>query len=177
LRQPIHWQPDGLVPALRPGSCRGGRMNDQAPGPDQVTQMLDEWRDGSSAARDRVINVVYEQIRQLAARHLRRQYGSGAVTMQPTELANELFIRLLDSQAGWEDRRHFYNAAAVAMQRILVDAARARGSEKRGGNLVQLTLSAADSLPIEGGDAELLEDALGALRSIDPRKCEIIVMT
>jgi RNA polymerase sigma factor (TIGR02999 family) len=145
--------------------------------PQQVTQLLDAWREGNESARDRVIAVVYDQVRQLAARHLRRQFGPGAVTLQPTELANELFIKLLDSEANWADRRHFYNAAAVAMRRILVDTARARQSEKRGGQQVHLTLSAAEEMAIESGDAELLEEALVALRALDPRKCEIIEMT
>lgn len=152
-------------------------MSEQEQDPDQVTQLLDAWRGGNASARDRVITVVYDQVRQLAARHLRRQFGPGAVTLQPTELANELFIKLLDSDADWEDRRHFYNAAAVAMRRILVDTARARGSDKRGGNQVHLTLSAAEDTPIESDDAELLEEALVALREVDPRKCEIIEMT
>lgn len=152
-------------------------MNDQEQAPGQVTALLDAWRDGNSTARDRVIAVVYEQVRQLAARHLRRQFGPGAVTLQPTELANELFLKLLDSDADWQDRRHFYNAAAVAMRRILVDTARARGSDKRGGHQIHLTLSAAEDTPIEGGEAELLDEALTALRELDPRKCEIIEMT
>jgi RNA polymerase sigma factor (TIGR02999 family) len=144
---------------------------------DQVTRLLDAWRAGSVDARDRVIAVVYDQVRQLAARHLRRQFGPGAVTLQPTELANELFIKLLDSQAAWEDRRHFYNAATLAMRRILVDTARARGSDKRGGHQVHLTLSAAEDMALETSDAEVLEEALVALRELDPRKSEIVEMS
>jgi len=152
-------------------------MSEQDQEPGQVTRLLDAWRDGNASARDRVIAVVYDQVRRLAARHLHRQFGPGAVTLQPTELANELFIKLLDSDADWQDRRHFYNAAAVAMRRILVDTARARNSEKRGGNQIHLTLSAAEETPIDSGDAEQLDEALSTLREIDPRKCEIIEMT
>ena len=101
-------------------------MSEQGGEQGEVTQLLGAWREGDSGARDRMIALVYDQVRQLAARHLRRQYGQQAVTLQPTELANELFIKLLDADAAWEDRRHFYNAAAVAMRRILIDAARAR---------------------------------------------------
>lgn len=147
------------------------------PDQDQVTHLLDAWRAGSVDARDRVISVVYEQVRQLAGRHVRRQFGPGAVTLQPTELANELFIRLLDSQADWIDRRHFYNAATVAMRRILVDTARARHSDKRGGQRVHLTLSHADDQAMESEDAAVLEEALVALRELDPRKGEIIEMS
>lgn len=114
----------------------------------QVTRLLSAWRAGDEAARDRVIEAVYAQVRHLAARHLRGQVGPGAVSLQPTELANELFVRLLDSDCTWTDRRHFYNAAALAMRRILVDAARARGSAKRGGGQLHLTLSAAEQQPL-----------------------------
>lgn len=152
-------------------------MDAEPPDQDQVTRLLDAWRAGSVDARDRVIAVVYDQVRQLAARHLRRQFGPAAVTLQPTELANELFIKLLDSQAGWDDRRHFYNAATLAMRRILVDTARARGSDKRGGHQVHLTLSAAEDQPLQASDADVLEEALVALRELDPRKCEIVEMS
>jgi RNA polymerase sigma factor (TIGR02999 family) len=152
-------------------------MDPQATDQDKVTQLLGEWRRGDASARDRVIDVVYDHVRELAARHLRKQFGPGAVTLQPTELANELFIKLLDGDAAWEDRRHFYNAAAIAMRNILVDAARARGSDKRGGAQIHVTLSAAEEAASEPQDAELLDDALNLLRDIDERKCEIIEMT
>lgn len=154
----------------------GGEEAGGEPGRDHVTQLLSAWSEGDRGARDRVVEVVYDQVRQLAARHLRKQFGPGAVTLQPTELANELFIKLLDGNAGWENRRHFYNAAAVAMRRILVDTARARGSDKRGGHQVHLTLSAAADTPIEADDAGVLDEALTALRELDPRKCEIVEM-
>lgn len=143
----------------------------------QVTQLLDAWRGGNLSARDRVVAVVYDHVRLLAARNLRGQFGRGAVTLQPTELANELFVKLLDGDAAWEDRRHFYNAAAVAMRRILVDTARSRRSEKRGGDQIHLTLSAAEDTPLDTDDAEILDEALSVLRELDPRKCEIIEMT
>jgi RNA polymerase sigma factor (TIGR02999 family) len=143
----------------------------------EVTQLLGAWREGDTGARDRMIALVYGQVRQLAARHLRRQFGQQAVTLQPTELANELFLKLLSVDANWEDRRHFYNAATVALRRILIDAARARGSEKRGGGRAHVTLSAAEDEPIESSDAEVLDEALGALRQLDPRKCEIVEMS
>lgn len=152
-------------------------MSVQPSDQDKVTQLLGEWRQGDASARDRVIDVVYDHVRELAARHLRKQFGAGAVTFQPTELANELFIKLLDGDATWEDRRHFYNAVAIAMRNILVDAARARSSDKRGGAQVHVTLSAAEEAAGQAHDAELLDDALSFLRGIDERKCEIIEMT
>lgn len=152
-------------------------MSEQGGEQGEVTQLLGAWREGDTGARDRMIALVYDQVRQLAARHLRRQYGQQAVTLQPTELANELFLKLLDADAAWEDRRHFYNAAAVAMRRILIDAARARSSDKRGGGRAHVTLSAAEQEAIESNDADLLDEALNALRQLDARKSEIIEMS
>lgn len=143
----------------------------------QVTRLLAAWSAGDASAREQAVAAVYEQVRQLAARHLRRQHGPAALTLQPTELANELFLKLLDSGASWDDRRHFYNAATLAMRRILVDTARARHSEKRGGGQIHLTLSAAEQTPATVADAETLDEALSALRAQDTRKAEIIEMT
>ncbi len=144
---------------------------------DQVTQLLGQWRDGQIDARDQVVALVYDRIRQLAASRLRRQPGVGAVTLRPTELANELFLKLLDRQSDWQSRAHFYNAAAMAMRRILIDAARARQRDKRGGGQVHLTLSAADNQAIETDDGETLNEALEELRQRDPRKGQIVEMT
>lgn len=142
----------------------------------QITVWLDAWRQGDVAARDRVIAAVYDQVHALAARQLRKQFGPGAVTLQPTELANELFMRLLDARVSWQDRRHFYNAATLAMRRILVDAARARDSDKRGGRHVHLTLSAAEQSPAQESEVQQLDQALDELRQVDARKCEIVEM-
>lgn len=151
--------------------------HDQDLDSDQVTQLLGQWQNGEAAARDEVVALVYDRIRRLAASHLRRQSGPGAVTLRPTELANELFIKLLDRQSDWQSRAHFYNAAAMAMRRILIDAARARQRDKRGGGQVHLTLSAADNQAIETDDGEALNEALEALRARDPRKGQIVEMT
>lgn len=146
-------------------------------GREQVTRLLAAWSAGDDRARDQAIAAVYDQVRALAARHLRRQFGPAALTLQPTELANELFLKLLDSDASWEDRRHFYNAATMAMRRILIDTARARQSEKRGGGQIHLSLSAADQTPAPTAEAEALDEALSALRAQDARKGEIIELT
>lgn len=142
----------------------------------EVTRLLSAWRSGDEAARDQVVEAVYAQVRLLAARHLRGQSGAGAVSLQPTELANELFIRLLGSDCTWSDRRHFYNAAALAMRRILVDAARARNSAKRGSGRVHLTLSAAEQQPLPETEIDQLDGALEALRQLDPRKADVVEM-
>jgi RNA polymerase sigma factor (TIGR02999 family) len=139
-----------------------------------VTRLLHAWNGGDQAAAERLTELVYAQVRAIAGKHL-RQFG-GRMTLQPTELAHELFLRLMGADVAWQDRRHFYGVVSVAMRNILVDAARARGSERRGGNQVHVTLSAADETPGENeqGEAFALDEALAALRALDARKCEVV---
>jgi RNA polymerase sigma factor (TIGR02999 family) len=137
-----------------------------------VTRLLHAWSGGDDGAAERLTELVYAQVRAIAGRHL-RQFG-GQLTLQPTELAHELFLRLIGAETNWQDRRHFYGVVSVAMRRILVDTARARASDKRGGGEVHVTLSAADEAPGEDTDAFALEEALEALRAADGRKCEIV---
>jgi RNA polymerase sigma factor (TIGR02999 family) len=142
--------------------------------PDQaaVTRLLHAWSRGDGMAGERLTELVYAQVRAIAGKHL-RQFGQ-RLTLQPTELAHELFLRLIDADVAWQDRRHFYGVVGVAMRRILVDAARARGSDKRGGGQVHVTLSAAEDAVGDDADAIELEEALDALRALDARKCEIV---
>ena len=139
-----------------------------------VTRLLHAWNGGDAIAAERLTELVYTQVRAIAGKHL-RQFG-GRMTLQPTELAHELFLRLMNADVAWQDRRHFYGVVSVAMRRILVDAARARGAERRGGGEVHVTLSAADEAPDTDaqGEAFALEEALAALRELDARKCEVI---
>ena len=137
-----------------------------------VTQLLHAWNGGDGTAAARLTEVVYAQIRAIAGKHL-RQFGS-RLTLQPTELAHELFLRLLGNDIAWQNRRHFYGVVSVAMRRILIDTARARGSDKRGGGEVHVTLSAAVNAAGEEGEAFAVDEALAALRALDARKCEIV---
>lgn len=139
-----------------------------------VTRLLHAWNGGDAAAAERLTELVYTQVRAIAGKHL-RQFG-GRMTLQPTELAHELFLRLMNADVAWQDRRHFYGVVSVAMRRILVDAVRARRSERRGGAEIHVTLSAADEAPGEDADGEAyaLEEALAALRELDARKCEVV---
>jgi RNA polymerase sigma factor (TIGR02999 family) len=152
----------------------------EAQAPRDVTRLLHAWSGGDHAAAERLTELVYSQVRAIAGKHL-RQFG-GHLTLQPTELANELFLRLIGSNTDWQDRRHFYGVVSVAMRRILVDTARARGSERRGGGDLHVTLSAAENAASSDGalndsDAFALDEALDALRALDARKCEIIELT
>lgn len=145
-----------------------------------VTRLLHAWSGGDPAAAERLTELVYAQVCAIAGKHL-RQFG-GRMTLQPTELAHELFLRLIGADVAWQDRRHFYGVVSVAMRRILVDTARTRGSDRRGGGELHVTLSAAenaasDSASAASSDAFALDEALDALRQLDARKCEVVELT
>lgn len=154
------------------GDTGDSTSDDQA----AVTRLLHAWSGGDNQAAERLTELVYARVRAIAGKHIRQ--FSGQLTLQPTELANELFLRLIDAQIDWQDRRHFYGVVSVAMRRILVDTARSRGSERRGGGKVHVTLSAVENAADStGGDALALDEALDKLRGLDARKSEIIELT
>lgn len=139
----------------------------------QLTGLLRAWSGGDGQAADAVLSLVYDRIRQLAARRLRAD--GGPALLQPTELANELVINLLGADVAWQDRVHFFKTVAVAMRNILHDVGRRQGSAKRGGGQVRVTLGAAEDVAAdEVGDAEALYEALTQLRESDPRKADVI---
>lgn len=107
-----------------------------------LTTLLRDWREGDVTARDLLLAQVYDTLREMAAVRLRR--GGPAHTLQPTAVVNEAMIRLLGNQADWQDRAHFFALAALKMRAVLVDHARARAADKRGGEVAMLTLSHAD---------------------------------
>ena len=118
--------------------------------------------------------LVYDELRRLARRYMRNERGGN--TLQTTALVNEAYLRLVDAQrVGWQDRVHFFAVSAQMMRRILVDAARARGSAKRGGQVKRVNL---DEIPdvSTGRDRELvaIDDALNTLAEMDPRKARVI---
>lgn len=137
-----------------------------------VTEMLRSWGEGDSRAAERLTEFVYAQVRAMARRNLRQ--ASGRISLQPTELAHELFVKLLDAGIAWRDRRHFYGVVSAALRNLLIDTARARASEKRGGDALHVTLSAAEDVAEEIRDPTALDDALRELRALDERKHEII---
>jgi len=122
--------------------------------PHQITQLLKQWGTDSEGVREALMPMVYEHLRRIAA----RQFGgeSGAHTLQPTALVNEAFLQLEGSKLDFNDRRHFYAVAARTMRRILVDHARARKREKRGGGRLRVTLSDA-SVVSQAPTADLLD--------------------
>jgi RNA polymerase sigma-70 factor (ECF subfamily) len=115
-------------------------------------------------------------LRRMAQRYLRRENPGN--TLQPTALVHEAYLRLADvANMRWEDRAHFFAVSAQMMRRILVDAARARGTGKRGGGALHLNLNESiDGMPDRGSELIALDDALDALARLDPRKARVVEM-
>ena len=141
---------------------------------EDITQLLLAWREGNQEALDRLMPVVYEELRRQAHRYL--QHEQKGHSLQTTALINEVYLRLLDgSKVSWNNRAHFFAVTAQMMRRILVDYARSHRSRKRGGGLQRITLDQSRIPPI-GHDPDLvaLDDALDALAAQDERKCSVV---
>ncbi len=138
-----------------------------------VTLLLKAAGGGDRAAHERLFEAVYAELRRVAGAKLRRE--APGHTLQPTALVNEAYLRLVPGAAGWDNRRHFFGAAAEAMRRILVDHARARRAEKRGGGLERVTLAgvdiAAESMAV---DVLAIDAALSELAAARPRLAELV---
>jgi RNA polymerase sigma-70 factor, ECF subfamily len=157
-----------------------------------VTQLLAQWRDGDERAFAELSALMYEELRQLAQRHLRRERSDH--TIQKTALVNEAFVRLVGQQSvDWQSRAHFIGLASKLMRRVLVDYARARLADKRGGGAGVLSLDemaapeadeAPDTTPtaLQHLDAHTQEEvsaidqALQRLEQIDARQAQIVEM-
>jgi RNA polymerase sigma-70 factor (ECF subfamily) len=142
--------------------------------PNQITQRLAAWQAGDVAAMDEVIRVVYQELRRMADRYLRQE--NPGHTLQPTALVHEAWLRLIDqTQVNWQNRAQFFGVAAQMMRRILVDHAKTKHREKRGGDAVRLSLEETMDLSDErAADLVALDDALQALAAIDSRKCRVV---
>jgi len=140
----------------------------------QVTQLLLDWGNGDKAALDKLVPVVYQELRRLAAYYMRRERPGH--TLQTSALVNEAYMRLVDySQMRWQSRAHFFAVAAQAMRRILVEHARKRHFAKRGGGAVQVSFDEAAIVSQEqASDLVALDDALTSLEAMDPRKARIV---
>lgn len=141
-----------------------------------VTKLLGDWRAGDKGALDELTPLVYEELRRLAKRHMRSERADH--TLQTTGLVNEAFIRMAGMDVPWADRAHFYAVAARLMRRILVDYAKARRSDKRGGGerpstLEEVRIAASDAPP---ADILAIDEALARLAEIDARKCDVVVL-
>ena len=143
---------------------------------ENVTELLKAYRGGEPEALERLVALVYDELRRQAARYLRRERGNH--TLQPTALVHEAYLRLADQRdVEWQNRAHFFGIAAQIMRRVLVDHARARGRGKRGGGQTLMLFD--DALAIaEARDLDLvaLDDALSALAELDERQSRIVEM-
>ena len=144
--------------------------------PREITRLLLAWRSGDSTALNRLMPLVYQELRRLAHYFMSRERPGHL--LQTTALVNEAYLRLVDSsRVKWESRAHFLAVAGQLMRRVLVDAARERRSRKRGGDWIQVSLAGAVLIPRQrSADLVALDDALDALAAVDKRKSEIVVM-
>jgi RNA polymerase sigma factor (TIGR02999 family) len=150
-------------------------MNDSPKNTRQITQMLKEWSEGRQDVLDKLMPLVYDELRRQASRYLRKERSNH--TLQTTALIHEAYLKLIDQKnVEWQNRAHFYAIAAQAMRRILVDYARERHREKRGG--------VAENLPIEEAafvvsneksvDLVALDEALTRLAKFDARQARVV---
>jgi RNA polymerase sigma-70 factor (ECF subfamily) len=138
----------------------------------EVTHLLAEWAKGNQRALDDLTPLVYRELRQLAASHLRKERLGH--NLQPTALVHEAYVRLVDQiNPTWQSRSHFFGVAARLMRQILVDHARRKHAGKRGG--MRVSLDEAVSFQQERSrDPVALDSGLNALEKIDPRKCKAV---
>lgn len=142
----------------------------------QITQLLKEWGDyGEGEVLDRLMPLIYEELRRQASRYLKKERAGH--TLQTTALINEAYLKLIDQRSvEWQNRNHFFAIAAQAMRRILVDHARERHREKRGGAAENLPLDEALTIatPEKSVDLVALDEALNRLAMFDERQARVV---
>jgi RNA polymerase sigma factor (TIGR02999 family) len=138
-----------------------------------VTRLLIDWRQGDSQSLERMMPLVYAELRRIADRYLRKE--NPGHTLQPTALVHEAFMNLVDADVTWSDRVHFYAVSARIMRRLLVDHAKAKRREKRGGGAVRESLEEALAIAPEPS-VELIEldEVLTRLAAFDERKSQVV---
>ena len=146
-----------------------------SPNPESVTRLLVAWRDGSQQALDRLIPLVYQELRAIAGRYLSHEPASH--TLQSTALVHEAYVKLIGQRrVQWQNRAHFFGIAAQMMRRILVDHARRQHRDKRGGWTPKLSLDEAMAVtaPEPHLDLIALDEALTSLAMVDARGARVI---
>ncbi len=141
----------------------------------EISQILVEWSKGGKEASDKLMPLVYDELRRQAARYLRRERPGH--TLQTTALIHETYLKLIDQKnVDWQNRAHFYGIAAQAMKRILIDHAKARHREKRGGAAENLPLDEARFVVSDETNVDIvaLDQALTRLAAFDPRQASIV---
>ena len=139
----------------------------------EVSRLLADWSKEDPAARDTLVPIVYEELRRLAHHYMKGERANH--TLQTTALVNEAYLRLTDvTRMQWRDRSHFFAMAATLMRRILVDHARDRARDKRGGGVVFTALQDDQAAAGSTVDALALDEALDRLAAIDPQHARIV---
>ncbi|MFN7940540.1 MAG: ECF-type sigma factor [Thermoanaerobaculia bacterium] len=146
---------------------------DSRPDPGEVTRLLRAWRAGGEAARERLIEHVYAELKKIAGSHLRRERRHS--TLEATGLVHEAFLRLVpQARVDWRDRAHFFGLASTCMRRVLVDRARARAAAKRDPEGYRLTAEAGG--PTSAEELLDLDRALARLEEESPRLARVVEM-
>lgn len=143
---------------------------------DQITLLLNDWSEGNESAREQLLPLVYNELRRMARRYMRKQ--SAGHTFQTTELIHEAYLKLDGGKnRNWKNREHFFGVAAKAMRNILVDYARAKNRQKRGGQQQKISFIE-DSLVSTSRSEEIiaLDEALNLLAKMDERKVSVVEM-
>ena len=149
-------------------------MSGQAEPAAQVTTLLLAWANGDDAALQQLVPLVHRELRRLARRAMAGERADH--TLQPTALVNEVYLRMVDLKSvRWNDRAHFFALSARLMRRILVDLARSRNYQKRGGGMTIVGLDeAAVPAPARGEELAALDEALERLATLDPRRSQVV---
>lgn len=144
------------------------------PSSQEVTELLLAWNGGDADALDKLMPLVYDELHRLAHRYLSGERAGHM--LQTTALVNEAYLRLIDaSRVQWQNRAHFFAVSAQLMRRVLVDFARARQYQKRGGGAQQVSLEEALVVSVDRGDELLaLDDALTTLATADKRASQVV---
>ena len=144
------------------------------PSPHGVTELLLAWGQGDQAALDKLVPLVYDELYRLAKRYMARERTGH--TLQTTALVNEAYLRLVDLKSvRWQNRAHFFAISAQVMRRILVDFARSRNYQKRGGGARQVSFDEALNVSRQQeADLVALDDALNTLAAVDERKSKVV---
>ncbi len=141
----------------------------------EITQFLHAANRGEACAADELLALVYEELRRLAGR--RMAFESAGQTLQATALVHEAWLRLIEKgESRWQNRAHFFGAAAKAMRRILIENARRKSRQKRGGYLIRLDFEGLDVAETPDEKVLLIDDALEQLEAEDPEKAQVVTL-
>ena len=150
-------------------------MNSGTEKSQEISRILQGWSDGGKEASEKLMPLVYEELRRQASRYMRRERIGH--TLQATALIHEAYLKLIDQRdVNWQNRAHFFGVAAQVMKRILVDYAKARHREKRGGEAENLPLDEARFVISDGKSVDLiaLDEALTRFAEFDPQQAKIV---